>query len=976
MTDLAYMPYFQDHYHDLKYPLAGSGLPGLYNAQIGAIHSIASHFTLRKDPAIITLPTGSGKTAVLMMSAFLLRANRVLVITPSRMVRDQIREDFEGLKTLKEIGAIPEDMPLPNVFEAESKITSADGWEQLRGYDVVISTPNCVSPAIEEIADPPTDLFDLLLIDEAHHSAAKTWNDLLKTFPSAKKILFTATPFRRDRREIEGRFVYNYPIVKSFEDGIFGKIRYIPVNEANEQIDNDVAIAKRAEEVLKEDREANFEHSLMVRTDSRKRADDLATIYKNNTQLKLEVIHSGHSYARVKKAVNKLKSHELDGIICVNMLGEGFNFPNLKIAAIHSPHKSLEITLQFVGRFARTNAAGIGEAKFLAVPSELEIEGERLFEEGAVWQEAIIGLSHLRIETEQETREALDQFTNPTASEVDVEDLSLYSLNPRQHVKIFKVSETVNMEAEIPIKGAYEIVYRNNNEDNSAIVLITKEMTKPKWATSDQFVSLQYDLFVIYLDKEHQLLFVNSSRSINTLYQEIAKSIDPIARPLPTSQIYKAFSDLVNASFFNIGMRNRVMGSSVESYRIIAGSSAQGSIKKSDGRLYRQGHAFCTAEDNEGEKITLGYSSASKIWSSSSSQIPELIKWCHALAGKLTSTRAGKTNSSLDFLDAGKVVSEIPEGIIAGDWTNDAYDFSNPLQARYQGNQGRSVTCHITDLELSIDHGNTDSQKIRLLVTGEAVSSAFNFSIDSFFEAADGDGQEITILRGDADPISLLDYLNEHYLCFYTTDFSMLSGNELFAAVEGESSFDVRQIESVDWNGMDIQNECSANTSAGVSVHDFLKQRVLQDTTSQIVFYDHGSGELADYLVVTKTDDQILFQLYHCKGSGGPSAGSRVDDMYEVCGQAAKSVRWAHPRRLNSKVIARNKNHKFLRGSMQIFKETIEAAKRIPSKFEIIIVQPGLSGTAVSDSVSEVLAAVSDSLVANGCEPLKVLASR
>lgn len=43
-------------------------------------------------------------------------------------------------------------------------------------------------------------------------------------------------------------------------------------------------------------------------------------------------------------------------MICVDMLGEGFDFPNLKIAAIHEPHKSLASTLQFIGRFARTNA--------------------------------------------------------------------------------------------------------------------------------------------------------------------------------------------------------------------------------------------------------------------------------------------------------------------------------------------------------------------------------------------------------------------------------------------------------------------------------------------------------------------------------------------------------------------------------------------------------------------------------------------
>ncbi|WP_235819678.1 hypothetical protein [Caldifermentibacillus hisashii] len=36
------------------------------------------------------------------------------------------------------------------------------------------------------------------------------------------------------------------------------------------------------------------------------------------------------------------------------MFGEGIDIPNLKIAAIHDKYKSLPITLQFIGRFART----------------------------------------------------------------------------------------------------------------------------------------------------------------------------------------------------------------------------------------------------------------------------------------------------------------------------------------------------------------------------------------------------------------------------------------------------------------------------------------------------------------------------------------------------------------------------------------------------------------------------------------------
>lgn len=120
----------------------------------------------------------------------------------------------------------------------------------------------------------------------------------------------------------------------------------------------------------------------------------LERIYADNTKLKLKRIDSSLTHSSIKSCLNQLRSGDLDGIICVDMLGEGYDFPNLKIAAIHAPHKSLAATLQFIGRFARTNASDIGTAKFIAVnDSELEIENKKLYTNDAVWQDMIIGLS-------------------------------------------------------------------------------------------------------------------------------------------------------------------------------------------------------------------------------------------------------------------------------------------------------------------------------------------------------------------------------------------------------------------------------------------------------------------------------------------------------------------------------------------------------------------------------------------------------
>jgi superfamily II DNA or RNA helicase len=49
--------------------------------------------------------------------------------------------------------------------------------------------PNSVSPVHYNDADkPPEDLFDLIIIDEAHHAPAETWRAVLEHFKDARAL--------------------------------------------------------------------------------------------------------------------------------------------------------------------------------------------------------------------------------------------------------------------------------------------------------------------------------------------------------------------------------------------------------------------------------------------------------------------------------------------------------------------------------------------------------------------------------------------------------------------------------------------------------------------------------------------------------------------------------------------------------------------------------------------------------------------
>ena len=65
----------------------------------------------------------------------------------------------------------------------------------------------------------------MIIVDEAHHSAAASWQRVIERFPKAKVILLTATPFRSDRQELDGELVYRYPFRNATLKGYIKRLK-------------------------------------------------------------------------------------------------------------------------------------------------------------------------------------------------------------------------------------------------------------------------------------------------------------------------------------------------------------------------------------------------------------------------------------------------------------------------------------------------------------------------------------------------------------------------------------------------------------------------------------------------------------------------------------------------------------------------------------------------------------------------------
>ena len=173
----------------------------IYPHQIEALCATENHFGDDKKPniALVVLPTGCGKAGVAVLAPYLLNPSRVLVITPSSKISQQIYEEFcgENMFLLKR-GIIKDEdrlqfCPLnPGNYIKHSK----DIKRNMTYYSLMVVNAHKIGGRSRvKIADIPNDRYDLVIVDEAHHYPAPTWKYLVDHFPNSRRLFLTATPY-------------------------------------------------------------------------------------------------------------------------------------------------------------------------------------------------------------------------------------------------------------------------------------------------------------------------------------------------------------------------------------------------------------------------------------------------------------------------------------------------------------------------------------------------------------------------------------------------------------------------------------------------------------------------------------------------------------------------------------------------------------------------------------------------------------
>ena len=93
----------------------------------------------------------------------------------------------------------------------------------------------------------------MIIIDEAHHSEASSWKTVIHKFSQTKIIYMTATPFRSDRKEIDGTLIYRYPFRSATLKGYVKRLKsvYVAPSTISLQWHDNKGVTYTLEEVLK-----------------------------------------------------------------------------------------------------------------------------------------------------------------------------------------------------------------------------------------------------------------------------------------------------------------------------------------------------------------------------------------------------------------------------------------------------------------------------------------------------------------------------------------------------------------------------------------------------------------------------------------------------------------------------------------------------------------------------------------------------
>lgn len=346
----------------------------LYEYQKDMLRQIENAFVTHQS-VMVQMPTGTGKTV--LISEVVKREERrvknpcVWIVVHRRELVEQIKETLERR--------------LGTTLDAEREKSSV----------IEVFSIQWLTRHYQELEERPS----LIVIDEAHHAVAKTYEEVMNAYPNAKKLGVTATPCRLTKRGFTDLFevlLCSHSIAKFIKEGYLSDFDYISLNPNSEDhkkidglekraADGDYNIAEMQEvldckpsigrlyQTIKDFAAGkkgivyaiNIEHAEHIAEYYREQGLAAVAISsktpKEERRRMIELFKEGSagdkpycaSLSLITTVGQDETPKEIQILVNVDLFGEGFDCPDVEFIQLARPTLSLAKYLQMVGRGLR-----------------------------------------------------------------------------------------------------------------------------------------------------------------------------------------------------------------------------------------------------------------------------------------------------------------------------------------------------------------------------------------------------------------------------------------------------------------------------------------------------------------------------------------------------------------------------------------------------------------------------------------------
>ncbi|OYP65376.1 DEAD/DEAH box helicase [Prevotella sp. P2-180] len=308
---------------------------------------------------MVQMPTGTGKTMVLATLVIKIlkderikgRSGKILIVAHRRELIEQIQN------TLKKVFFF-ENSPVPSAEGATAHISVMSIQWLSRNIDMVRKKP------------------DLVIIDEAHHALAKTYQMLWTAWPEAKFLGLTATPYRMSGDGFTDLFevlVDSWSVKRFIADGWLSPYDYYSIRPDSEE-------QKEIDSLKKRGADGDFQmKELREKLDVRPSIERLFESFerfafdKKGIIYAIDIAHAKHiaefyrlqgvnavaisSKTPAKERAEVIRTfkdeNRIQILVSVDLFSEGFDCPDVEFIQLARPTLSLAKYLQMVGRGLR-----------------------------------------------------------------------------------------------------------------------------------------------------------------------------------------------------------------------------------------------------------------------------------------------------------------------------------------------------------------------------------------------------------------------------------------------------------------------------------------------------------------------------------------------------------------------------------------------------------------------------------------------